>query len=78
MTIDKQTATVGVGNTTTVVATVAPENATNKNVTWTSSDEMKATVSGGVVTGVAAGEAVVKAITEDGSFEASSTITVTE
>ena len=44
------------GQTVTLVPTITPENATNKNVTWTSSDNSVATVDeNGVVTGVAGG-----------------------
>ena len=47
---------VEVGKTITLTAKVSPENATNKTVTWTSSDTAFATVdSTGKVTGVAAG-----------------------
>ncbi len=44
-----------VGESKTVVATVKPNNATNKNVTWSSSDSSIATVNNGVITGVKAG-----------------------
>ncbi len=69
--------TIGVGGTTTVTATVAPSNATNQDVTWSSSNQKVATVAqNGVVTGVAAGTAKITATTEDGSYTASVTITV--
>jgi len=66
------------GNTAQLTAIVAPANATNKNTTWSSSNEAVATVSQtGVVTAVAVGTAVVTATTEDGGFTATCTITVT-
>ena len=70
------TTSVKVGNTTTLTATVAPDNATNKNVTWTSSDTSVATVADGLVTGIAAGTATITVTTEDGGFTADCTVTV--
>ena len=75
VTVD-ETAEVEVGKTVTLTATVAPVDATNKSVTWTSSDEDVATVDGGVVTGVAAGTATITVTTVDGSFTATCTVTV--
>ena len=65
-------------NTLTLTATVAPDNATNKAVTWTSSDSAVATVDqNGVVTAVAPGTAVITATAADGSgANASCTVTV--
>lgn len=59
-------------------ATVAPEEATNKNVRWSCSDESVATVNeDGLVTAVGPGRALVMVTTEDGHFTAGCTITVT-
>ena len=65
-------------NTLTLTATVAPDNATNKDVTWTSSDSAVATVDqNGVVTALARGTAVITAAAADGSgASASCTVTV--
>lgn len=52
---------VTVGKTITLKAEVLPADATNKTVTWTSSDATVATVKDGVVTGVKAGEATITA-----------------
>lgn len=72
------TANVEVGKTTILTAAVAPDDATNKVVTYASSDDAIATVdSNGVVTGVAAGTADITVTTADGAKTAKSTVTVT-
>ena len=76
VTLNKNAATIAVGGTEELVATVTPKNATNKAVTWTSSNTSKATVSDGVVTGKAAGTSVITAKTQDGNYTATCTITV--
>ena len=75
ITLDKTTATVEEGATVTLTATVTPENATDKTVTWSTSNEAIATVSGGVVTGVKAGEVTITA--KAGDKSATCTVTVT-
>jgi len=65
------------GDTATLVATVAPDNATDKTVTWESSDPNVATVENGVVTPIAAGEATITVTTVDGNKTATCTVTVT-
>ena len=64
--LDKTSATVNKGSNITLTATVTPSNATNKTVTWTSSNTSVATVSGGVVKAVAAGTATITAKTSNG------------
>ena len=77
VTLDKATASIVKGETLTLVATVAPATATNKEVTWTSSDEDVVTVSkAGVVTAQDVGTATVKVKTKDGNHEASCVVTV--
>ena len=66
--------TVG-GDTLTLTAKVLPENATDKTVTWKTSDETIATVVDGVVTAVAAGEVTITATAAGGKF-ATYTVTV--
>ena len=75
ITLDKTTATVEEGATVTLTATVTPGNATDKTVTWSTSNEAIATVSGGVVTGVKAGEVTITA--KAGDKSATCTVTVT-
>jgi len=58
--------TVG-GDALTLTATVAPSNASNKTVTWTTSDASVATVADGVVTAVAAGTATITATATNGT-----------
>ena len=64
------------GKTAKLTATVTPSNATNKTVTWKSSDTTVATVSNGTVTAVKAGKATITATTSNGKA-ASCTVTVT-
>lgn len=72
-----QATLTSVGSTTQLTATVAPDNATNKNVTWKSSDTGVATVdANGLVTAVANGTATITATTEEGGLTATATITV--
>ena len=78
VTLDKTSVTLTKGDTETLTATVAPENATNKAVTWTSSDENVATVADGIVTAKAAGTATITVTTADGRKTATCVITVDE
>src|SRR5690554_5503627 len=60
-------------------ATIAPTNAVNKEVTWSSSNETVATVDeNGLVTGLRAGEAIITVETVDGRYTAQTTVTVFE
>lgn len=68
ITLDKTEGILYVGNTVTITATVAPKEATNPAVTWSSSDESVATVDEtGKVTAVAVGNATITATSEDDS-----------
>ena len=75
--LDKSTDTVAVGSTTTLTETVTPSNAADKTVSWSTSNSSVATVSGGVVTGVAAGTAIITVTTTDGGYTDTCTVTVT-
>ena len=75
---DLQVGTEATKTTEQLLATIAPTNATNKNITWSSSDISIATVSAtGLVTAVSAGSATITATSEDGAKIATSEITVT-
>ena len=78
VTLNKTATTIAAGATETLTATVLPETATDKSVTWSSSKESVATVDNtGKVTAVAAGEATITVTTTDGSKTATCTVTVT-
>lgn len=69
---------VAINGTVTFAATVAPENATDKTVTWTTDNDKIATVDkNGVLTGVAEGKVVVTATTANGKT-ATATVYVTK
>ena len=71
--------TIGANGTTKLTCTVAPSNATNRNVRWESDNPSVATVdSDGNVRAVSAGVAKVGAVTEDGGFRSGCTVTVKE
>ena len=77
ITLNKAETSISVGNSETLTATVAPENATLKALTWASSDEDVATVApDGTVTAVKVGTATITATAADGSGK-SATCTVT-
>ena len=78
VTLDKTTVSLEEGNTTTLTATVAPANATNKAVTWSSSNTSVATVDNGKITAIKAGTATITVTTEDGNKTATCNVTVTE
>jgi uncharacterized protein YjdB len=75
--VNPTTASILVGGTVSLTATVEPANATNKSITWSSSDTLIAKVSGGVVTGIAVGVADITVTTRDGGKTATCNVTVT-
>lgn len=77
VTLDKTSLTLAPNGSSTLKATVAPANASNKGVTWTSSDTTVATVSStGKVTAKKDGTATITVTTKDGGFTATCTVTV--
>ncbi|WP_066371649.1 DUF4350 domain-containing protein [Bacillus sp. FJAT-27264] len=78
VTLDKATLNLKVGESDELKATVTPDTASNKTVTWSTSNADVATVdASGKVTAIAEGTATIKVTTEDGKFEATSEVTVT-
>lgn len=76
VTVSSKTLNLEVGQTRTLTATVKPDNATDKTVTWTSSNDKVATVANGVVTAVGKGTATITAAA--GGKTATCTVTVKE
>ena len=79
LSLSKNSLTMTVGDSKTLTATVEPDTATNKDVTWSSSDDSVATVADGAVTAVAAGSATITAISvDDPDIKATCAVTVKE
>jgi uncharacterized protein (TIGR02145 family) len=80
VTISPSEITIGLNDTMTLVATVLPDNATNRNVTWSSRTTYGSNVATvgetGMVTGLALGMATVTATTVSGNKLATGSITV--
>lgn len=74
--LNKNTTTINVGETETLVATITPPNATNQNVTWGTDAPNIATVTNGVVEGKAVGTASISVETSDGSHTDTCNVTV--
>ena len=76
--LDENSISLEEGQTEQLTATVAPSNATDKSVTWSSSNTSVATVSNGLVTAVSAGSASITVTTTDGGYTATCAVTVTQ
>ena len=76
--LNKNTLTLNVGGTNTLIATVLPSNATNKSVTWSTNNSSVASVNNGTVTAHAKGQATITVTTADGGYSASCSVTVNE
>lgn len=77
VTLNKASLSLTVGDSETLTATVAPSDATNKNVTWSVTGDA-VTVNNGTVTAAKAGNATVTVTTVDGGFTANCAVTVEE
>ena len=75
ITLQPSVVQLGPGQTRQLTATLLPTNATNKVLTWSSSNTAVVTVSNGVITGIAKGSASIRATSTDGSNQ-SATIAV--
>lgn len=76
VTLDKTSVELTEGDEVTLVATVNPHNATNKNIMWSSSDSFVATVVEGKISALAEGMAIISVTTEDGNKIATCSVTV--
>jgi len=66
------------GDKATLTATVLPSNATDKTISWSSTNENVATVKNGKVTAIGAGQATIIVTTKDGGLTASCIVNVTQ
>lgn len=76
VTLNAASGELTIGGQTTLTATVSPADASNKTVTWESSDPTVASVVNGVVTALAPGSAKITVKTQDGNFTAEYSLTV--
>ena len=75
--LDKDSLTLEAGKSGTLTAAITPDNATNKNVEWESSNTAVATVENGTVTAEGEGTATITVTTADGGLTDTCTVTVT-
>lgn len=78
VTLNKQSTTIQVGGSEILTPTVVPSGATNKAVSWSSSDPSVVSVTNGIINGLKKGSGVVSVTTTDGNFTASTLVTVTD
>lgn len=79
MTLSVSQTYIHIGKKLRVLLSISPADASNIKVSWSSSDPKLATVDAtGVVTGIACGQVMIRAVTEDGSFEDAVTVTIVQ
>lgn len=75
--LNKTSTAITIGSSETLTATVLPDNAYNKSITWSSTNTAVATVnSSGVIAGIGVGTAIITVKTADGGYEASCSVSV--
>ena len=74
--LDETSITTNVDGSITLTATILPDNASDKGITWKSSDLSIATVNDGIVTGIAPGKATIAVITKDGNITAECEVSI--
>lgn len=74
--LDRHELTLSIGGSETLVATIKPDDATNKNYSWSSNAPDVVSVNGGTVTALSAGDAIVTAISVDGEHKDMCFVTV--
>ncbi len=77
VTLNKTSLDIPAGNSEQLTATVAPADAANKDVTWSTNNAAVASVSNGLVTALSAGTATITVTTADGGKKATCIVTVT-
>ncbi|MDD3069407.1 MAG: Ig-like domain-containing protein, partial [Bacilli bacterium] len=76
--LNQNTMTAYVGDTPRLIPVIQPLNATNKNITWSSTNTSVATIDDGLISALAAGTTNISVTTIDGGFVASCSLTVIE
>jgi formylglycine-generating enzyme required for sulfatase activity len=78
ITLSASSLSLAVGSDSALTFTISPSDATNKNVTWSSSDTDVASVANGVVTAVSVGNATIIVSTADGGKTAACAVSVSD
>lgn len=76
--ISPTTITINVGESVTLSAIITPDNATDKTIIWSTSDEKVATVDAGKITAVAEGSATITATTKNSNKTSTCSVTVSK